>query len=212
MTWLTANPVEEALQAKNYGFQVDMFATTSQTPLRTSQVQEDGWGISSTSKNPEKAMEFLNLMYSNPEISNLLMNGIEGQEYQKVSDRIITYPDNVSADNIGYSRYFSVFGDFMDIYQWQPVTEDFYQDLKDFRDNITVSPLLGYTFDVSPVASEYAAVMRVLSEYLPPLECGMIADVEGAVKNMNVLLSDAGINQIIEENQRQLDLWLTNNS
>ena len=89
MTWLTSNPVEEALQAKNYGFQVDMFATTSQTPLRTNQVQEDGWGISSTSKNPEKAMEFLNLMYSNPEISNLLMNGIEGQEYQKVSDRII---------------------------------------------------------------------------------------------------------------------------
>ena len=212
MTWLTANPVEEALQAKNYGFQVDMFTTTSQTPLRTSQVQEDGWGISSTSRNPEKAMEFLNLMYSNSEISNLLMNGIEGQEYQKVSDRIATYPDNVSADNIGYSRYFSVFGDFMDIYQWQPVTEDFYQDLKDFRDNITVSPLLGYTFDVSPVASEYAAVMRVLSEYLPPLECGMIADVEGAVKNMNVLLSDAGINQIIEENQRQLDLWLANNS
>lgn len=40
----------------------------------------------------------------------------------------------------------------------------------------------------------------------------MIADVEGAVKNMNVLLSDAGINQIIEENQRQLDLWLANNS
>ena len=78
MTWLTSNPVEEALQAKNYGFQVDMFATTSQTPLRTNQVQEDGWGISSTSKNPEKAMEFLNLIYYNPEISNLLINGIYG--------------------------------------------------------------------------------------------------------------------------------------
>lgn len=208
MTWLTVNPVEEALQEKNYSFSVDMFATTSQTPLRTSQVQEDGWGISSTSKNPEKAMEFLNLMYSNSEISNLLMNGIEGQEYQKISDHIITYPEQVSANNIGYSRYFSVFGDFMDIYQWQPVTEDFYQELKDFQSQMTVSPLLGYTFDVTPVASEYTAVMRVLSEYLPPLECGMIADVEGAVKNMNVLLSDAGIGQIIQENQRQLDLWL----
>ena len=208
MTWLTVNPVEEALQEKNYSFSVDMFATTSQTPLRTSQVQEDGWGISSTSKNPEKAMEFLNLMYSNSEISNLLMNGIEGQEYQKISDHIITYPEQVSANNIGYSRYFSVFGDFMDIYQWQPVTEDFYQELKDFQSQMTVSPLLGYTFDVTPVASEYTAVMRVLSEYLPPLECGMIADVKGAVKNMNVLLSDAGIGQIIQENQRQLDLWL----
>ena len=208
MTWLTVNPVEKALQEKNYPFSVNMFATTMQTPLRTSQVQEDGWGISSNSKNPEKAMEFLNLMHSNTEISNLLMNGIEGQEYQKISDHIITYPEHVSANNIGYSRYFSVFGDFMDIYQWQPVTEDFYQELKDFQSQTTVSPLLGYTFDVSPVASEYAAVMRVLSEYLPPLECGMIADVEEAVKNMNVLLSDAGIEQIIQENQRQLDLWL----
>ena len=210
MTWLTANPVEEALQAKNYTFPVDMFATATQTPLRTSQVQEDGWGISSTSQNPEKAMEFLNLMYSNAEISNLLMNGIEGKEYEKISDHIITYPDNVSADNIGYSRYFSVFGDFMDIYQWQPVTESFYEDLKDFQANTTVSPLLGYTFDVSSVASEYTAVIRVLSEYLPPLECGMIADVKGAVENMNVLLRDAGINRIIEENQRQLNEWLRN--
>ena len=37
----------------------------------------------STSQNSEKAMEFLNLMYSNAEISNLLMNGIEGKEYEK---------------------------------------------------------------------------------------------------------------------------------
>ena len=106
----------------------------------------------------------------------------------KKSYDIITYPDNVLADNIGYSRYFSVFGDFMDIYQWQPVTESFYKDLKDFQANTTVSPLLGYTFDVSSVTSEYTAVIRVLSEYLPPLECGMIADVKGAVENMNVLL------------------------
>lgn len=211
MTWILDNPIEKALQAPKYAFQTDIFSTTSQISLRTSQIQENGWGISSKSENPEKAMQFLNLMYNNAELANLLMNGIEGREYKKVSEHIITYPDHVSADNIGYSRHFSVFGDFMDIYQWQPVTEDFYQDLKDFRDNMTGSPLLGYTFDVSPVASEYAAVMRVLSEYLPPLECGMIADVEGAVKNMNVMLSDAGINQIIEENQRQLDLWLTDN-
>lgn len=210
MTWLTANPVELALQTKNYTFPVDMFSTTTQTPLRTSQIQEDGWGINSTSQNPEKAMEFLNLMYSNAEISNLLMNGIEGKEYEKISDHIITYPDNVSADNIGYSRYFSVFGDFMDIYQWQPVTESFYDDLKDFQFNTTVSPLLGYTFDVSPVASEYTAVIRVLSEYLPPLECGMIAGVKEAVENMNVLLRDAGIDRIIAENQKQLNEWLRN--
>lgn len=98
----------------------------------------------------------------------------------------------------------------MDIYQWQPVTESFYDDLKDFQVNTTVSPLLGYTFDVSPVASEYTAVIRVLSEYLPPLECGMIAGVKEAVENMNVLLRDAGIDRIIAENQKQLNEWLRN--
>lgn len=60
----------------------------------------------------------------------------------------------------------------MDIYQWQPVTEDFYQDLKDFETISRSARFLATPFDVSPVASEYAAVMRVLSEYLPPLDAG----------------------------------------
>ena len=47
------------------------------TPNRTttSLVQEFTWGITSSCKNPEKAMELLNLIYTNSDLANLLQNG-----------------------------------------------------------------------------------------------------------------------------------------
>ncbi len=43
--------------------------------------------INAKSKNPEKAMEFLNLLYSDPEVVNLLDYGIEGKHYVKVEGK-----------------------------------------------------------------------------------------------------------------------------
>ena len=47
-------------------------------PLRfTSAIQERMWAIPVTSEHPEKAMQFLNLLYSDDRVANLLSNGVE---------------------------------------------------------------------------------------------------------------------------------------
>lgn len=71
-----------------------------------------------------------------------------------------------------------------------------------------MSPLLGYVFDSSDVMTEIAAVNHVLDEYMPSLECGVIADVDEAIDHFNAALDAAGMDVIIQENQRQLDAWL----
>ena len=89
------------------------------------------------------------------------------------------------------------------------MTEKDYDSLQQYYSSVTVSNYFGYAFNPSPVASEVAAVQKVLSDYQPTLECGILSDVPAAVRLLNEKLQQAGINRIIEENQRQLDEWLT---
>ncbi len=212
MTWIAVNPIDRMMQQKNYSFPIDMFSTSEDSELSTSQIHSSGWGVCAQSEHPEKAVQLLNLMYDDPELANLLMNGIEGREYVKISDHIISYPEGVTAETVGYSRRLSIFGDYMQVYQWYPATEKDYENLLEFSKGLQVSHLLGYTFDLTPVAAEYNAVTAVLSEYMPPLDCGVIDDVDSAVQNMNEELEKAGISRIIAENQRQLDRWRKENT
>ena len=50
---------------------------------------------------------------------------------------------------------------------------------------------------------------EVIAAYTPALECGMLEDVDGGLAILNEELKKAGIDRIIEENRRQLSLWLS---
>ena len=154
-------------------------------------------------------MKLLNYIYGNEAVANLLMNGIEGREYRKVSEHIIACLEGESAAGLKYARQFTLFGDYRKVYEWEPMTEADYQALQAYyADEPTLGPLFGYSFDVHPVSSEASAVFEVLTNYLPALECGLISDVSAAVESLNRQLRHAGMDRIIAENQRQLDAWL----
>lgn len=74
-------------------------------PHSTTSMVNASWCIANNSKNPEKAMQMLNLMYTNPEVSNLLVNGIEGDNwvFADESKGVITYPEGVDSSNTSYS-------------------------------------------------------------------------------------------------------------
>lgn len=49
-------------------------------------------------------MEVLNEMHTNPELSNLLINGLEGENYiLDTANYVLTYPEGVDATNTSYS-------------------------------------------------------------------------------------------------------------
>lgn len=207
MTWSDTSPVELALQAGDYPFRIGMF-TTNRSGVSTHTILENGWGISTSSKNPQKAMEFLNFVYENEKVANLLMYGIEGREYKKISQHIIAFPDGQIAADLKYKRDFSVFGDFQKLYEWYPMTEDDYEAVQNYYEELYLSDLFGYSFDSTSVSAAVSAVSAVLDDYLPALKCGMLSDVSSAVASLNEKLSEAGIDQILSENQNQLDIWL----
>ena len=206
--WISVSPSSEQVVAgKGLSFTETLVATTPNT-LSTAAVQEFAWGITSSSERPDKAMDFLNFLYTNADVANLLQNGLEGKEYTKVSDNVIKYADGVDASNLGYGRIFTQFGDAVQQFQFEPATESFHDDLKAFAAGAQESKTLGYVFDTENVATEIAAVASVVSEYRPVLETGMADDVTATLDEFNAALKDAGIDTIIEENQTQLDAWL----
>lgn len=177
---------------------------------KTSTVTNIMWGIAKNSENPEKAMQFLNLMYTDKDVVNLLDWGIEGKDYVKVSDNVIDYPQGVNAGNVGYTGLGWLFGNQFLSYTFKGDDEHLWDKMKDFNNRAIKSKALGFTFDSSSVKTEYAAVSNVLSQYRVALECGAI-DPDKMLPEFISKLKDAGIDKIIAEKQKQLDAWAASN-
>ncbi len=61
--------------------------------LSTSSVNALTWGVTSISKHPDAALKFINLLFSDKDVINLVIFGIEGTDYVKVDTDHVKYPD-----------------------------------------------------------------------------------------------------------------------
>lgn len=172
-------------------------------------VQTAQWCIPHNATEPEAAMRFLNLLYTDADLINLFDWGIEGTHYVKTEDGHITYPEGVNAENSGYSLGLGwIFGNQYLSYVWEGDDLDLYDQLKDFNDSAIKSGAFGFVYDSNEVKTEVAAVSNVLNEYRAGLEFGVM-DPETTLPEFLSALEAAGINTIIEEKQRQLDEWVS---
>lgn len=226
--------VDEKLKAGNYfgfflsshadrvnaytsGIGVDLGTEMTYIPVRegvklTSDNQGVLWGISSSCENPEKAMEFLNLIYANADVVNLLQFGIEGVSYQIVDQdeygTVIALPEGETTTSVPYWQLFGVYGDRLSWYVQDPMTTMSNQLSREYNESVTLeSPVLGYVFDAGAVSAECATIDSVISQYSSLIAYGAV-DPATQLPEFLQALESAGINKVIEENQRQLDEWL----
>ena len=170
-------------------------------------VQTCQWYIAANCEHPDKAMQFLNLMYTDPRITNLLAWGIESTHYQVLPDGHIDYPDGVNMDNIGYNLNLGwMFGNQFQTYVWNGDPIDLYTQLDQFNRNATKSAAFGFTWDPAPVKTEIAALNNILGEYRVGLEWGIL-DPDTALPEFRAKLKAAGIDKVVAEKQRQIDAW-----
>ncbi|SCP97401.1 ABC transporter substrate-binding protein [Anaerobium acetethylicum] len=179
--------------------------------LTTGYVNTQSWGVASNSENPEKAVQFLDLLFQNAELANLMNYGIEGSHYAKVdgTQNIVAFPEGKDASTVGYGGdIISWFGDTKTAFQRTPNTDEFFDTIDDYGlEGAKKSLCLGFTFDTSKVATQVAAVQSVVGEYKPTLTTGNVNPDE-VIPEFIKALKDAGIDEVIKENQSQLDAWL----
>lgn len=205
--WTSVSPsVEELLKRRNLDFD-EILVPATPNELTTSGTLEYTWGVTSSSAHPDKAVEFLNLLYTDPELANLLKYGIEGEDYRKVDEGTVELVRNSGKSSL-YDSYFSIYGDPAETWLIAPVSGNEKAEIKQFSKEAQPVLTFGYSFDATSVSGEVLAVNNVISNYRPILECGLADDTDATLDEFNRQLDEAGIDRIIEENQRQLDEWL----
>lgn len=160
-------------------------------------------------EKPERAMAFLNLLFTDAKINNLLTHGIEGEHYTLEENGLVAqYTENRDK----YTNTIGAWGDQSQSYLLAPQTPDLLKQREEYL-AVTMahqSKAYGYQFDMTEVSVEQSTVKNVLNQYLTQLEYGTV-DVDEVYPEFLTALEKAGIQQIIEENQRQLDVWLEKN-
>ncbi|MFD2331028.1 ABC transporter substrate-binding protein [Cohnella sp. GCM10020058] len=173
----------------------------------TGEAQGAMLAISRTSGDADRAMMFLNLLYTDPKLLNMLDWGIEGKHYVKKSDNVIDYPEGVNGQNTGYPTPGGwMFGNQFNSYLWANEDPDKWAQFEKFNASSEKSLALGFTFDPTPVKSEKAALENVDKEFINVLNSGAV-DVDAAVAKYKAKRDAAGFQKVLAEEQRQMDEW-----
>jgi putative aldouronate transport system substrate-binding protein len=210
ITWFTGSEIGvEANKSAQTGYPIRA-KELAVTPLSTNSLNKFVWAIPSYSKEGAAAMKFMNLMYTNAEISNLLTFGIEGRDYVGKDDGTIGYPDGVTAQTVPYHMAEFLFGNQFMLKVWEGNPPDLRQQALAKNRAMQVSPLLGFTMDTTPVQNELMSMSNVFVQYYGALTSGSVDPGENLPIFLKAL-DEAGVERFIAEAQRQLDAWRKEN-
>ncbi|MGB8452352.1 MAG: ABC transporter substrate-binding protein [Anaerocolumna sp.] len=199
------HPGTKTQESMNSG--VDMVTIPITDRILTTQGVNFGqWTVPAVCESPEKAVAFLNILYSDPEVQNLFRYGIEGKDYVIKKDGVVGYPEGVSAQNVGWTNEAWMTGNASIGYAWETDPDQVWDKYKEYNDTATLSPLYGFIFDSSNVKNEIISIANVMDKYQGVIEAGL-SDPASTVAKFNEELKAAGIQKIVDEMQSQVDAW-----
>lgn len=203
---VSMKPGIELQESRNTG--MPMVAVPLTEPfMTTGDTTSSMLAIPTTSGDPERAMMFINLLFTDPYLINLLNWGIEGQHFVKAADGTIDYPAGVDAATTGYNLNASwMFGNQMNTYLWKGEATDLWDQYKKFNESAERSPALGFVFNPDPVKNEITAVSNASQQFAGVVATGAL-DPEKTIPQYLKKMEAAGVDKIIAEKQRQLDEW-----
>lgn len=176
-----------------------------------------GLTIPRTSKNPERAIQLIELLNTEKgkELYNLLVYGLEGEHYKKVSDNrieTIGYVGQGTADS-KYGIFKWATGNVMNAYLTQAdVADNLYKHYEAVHEDAIKSPLLAFHPDTTPVKNEYTQVNAVIAEFEKVLMSGALGDKwSSQYDDFLNKLKTAGVDKLTAEIQNQLDAYLEAN-
>lgn len=163
-------------------------------------------GVSANSAHPEEAVKLLEAINSDKELYNLIVWGIEGKHYNKLSEnKIETVKDSAYSGVLNYE-----IGSLKNSFLYGTQSDNLWEETEKFNNDAVKTPILGFAVDNSKFKTEYANCTNVISEQCEFLELGLTNPDTGLDKFINDLKT-AGSDKIIEECQKQIDEWWNEN-
>lgn len=173
-----------------------------QPPLTTGSIQATLNAINKNSKNPERALMFIDLLNSDPEILNMMAFGLEGLSYTKNADGKVVQKMDGAYDGV----YNFFVGNVFNTYYTEGQPDGVWEEMAKINEEAKPSVALGFVFNSEPVTNELAKVQAVIDQYLKALASGSV-DVDKVLPEFIQKLKNAGSDAIVAELQKQLDAW-----
>lgn len=143
--------------------------------ISTNDVQVWGMFMPSCAAEPEAAMKFFNLLYTNSELQNLLTWGIEGKSYI-VEDGIAKYPEGKNSTDCGWHMSDYALGNQFLTLPWEGTSATFREEARASMDNATRSIYMGLAIGMSDYENIVSAISSVRGEYLRQIANGLYSD------------------------------------
>ena len=172
--------------------------------------------ISTSSRNPERAVQFLEIVFSRPEIITTMAFGIEGVDWKNDNGVVVW-------DEPGYLPR-GTWGPFWYPWMFGTITRtaalprgfsaDFPRLIEELNRDAYFSDAMGFTMNLEPIANQISACDAVIPEFMGAngvLELGQSDNVDALVDDFIAKLRANGLQEILDETQRQLNAWIAEN-
>lgn len=159
--------------------------------------------ISVQSKHPEKAIKFIELLYTDKYVKNLMTYGIEDVHYNKIEGEVIRpVTDTKYQSGLGWA-----WGNQFNDYLTEGEALNKWEQFLNYNAAATPAANLGFSFNPENVSFEISACLNIWDQYLPSLTVGDVDDINTYKQEALTAFEAAGINVIREELQSQFDAW-----
>lgn len=163
--------------------------------------------VFSSSKHVNEAIKFINWMRSSQENYDLFTYGIKGVNYKLIGN-------SISYDGIAPEHdYQPVSWSWNDIKYYRfskNISPQYAIALRNWDKTAVISPTLGFVPNFEPVKTEIAQINAVIGEYKPMLYNSKI-DWDSTMTVFKKKLKDAGIDNVINEVQKQFNAFKAKN-
>ena len=168
--------------------------------VNTNSVQSTLTAVNVNSRNPEKAIQLYDYIFSNPEIANLLFFGLEGQDYDMVDGHVQTKEECWQAPQWQLGNQFNA-------YPTVGSEDGVWEETMKLNAEAALDPLFGFVPDRTPIETELASCEAVWGEYKDILYYGL-KDYKTVLPEMMEKLEAAGLSKVTAELQSQVDAYL----
>ena len=190
------------------GYDVYVIPTAETSFSSSSTVNACLYALANASEDPVKAAAFYNWAFQSQEFEDLINWGVEGTDWVEDENGLAAYPDGVDATSVGYHNDFGfVYPNQFAGHPWTGNDTDIWKQYEEYNASLLRSKAFGFTYDSTSVTDQLAQCSSVLDQYDNDVFFGAV-DPEQGLADMNAALYAAGMQDIIDAKQSQLDAWL----
>ncbi len=186
------------------------YVELSQSVVGTGSMQQFSWAVPVSCDEPEAAVKFMNMLFTDERIVNLVDYGVEDVHWEKKADGTIGFPEGLTSESSGYymgAGITALLGNGFLAYPWEGAAPETPKLAKEIMDNATFSPMLGFTLDTDALGDAYTALCPIANrEYGPALFCGSAPD--GYYEEFIQKMYAAGLEEYLAEVNRQIQAWM----